>query len=209
MGSVILSICIPTVPPRESLLSRLLFTIQEQQTDEVEVLVYPGRDAMGDKLNAMYAAASGTYVVAVDDDDLVADDYCHTVPDALGGIDFLGYKIACTRNGRWYNSFTHRPDLDPDAGWDTTFRGVTPKCPVRADIARAHRFGNEYTADRSWSQAVARDVHSWRYLDRHLYTYCWDTDRSVGTQPDDERHGREQLDVGVWPYDPGQVRWLG
>lgn len=201
-----LTICIPTVPGRESLLSRLLWTLQPQVGEVCEVLISPGRRPMGDKLNEMFAEAKGDYVVAVDDDDLVATDYVSSLP--LGrNVDFHGYDILWTENGRYAGTVRHH--LDGDPSWTTLDRGVSPKCPVRTEIARRVRFGNEYHADRIWSAAVHEQCEAGAYIPAPLYHYDhWDA-HMVGTSPDDPRFGRPQRDVGMWPFDPEAFTWLG
>jgi hypothetical protein len=202
-----LTICIPTVPGRESLLSRLLWTLQPQLSDRVEVLVSPGRRPMGDKLNEMFAAARGTYVVAIDDDDLVTSDYVATITQlAEHDLDFIGHDILWLEDGRYAGRVRHR--IGGDTSWRSLDRGVSPKCPVRTDIARRVRFGNEYTADRAWSAAAHEQCESGTYLARCLYIYDHWSDHMVGTSPDDPRYGRPQRDVGIWPFDREAFTWL-
>ena len=156
----VLTICIPTIPERQSLLSRLLWTLEQQTRNGLEVLISDGHRPMGDKLNEMFAHAQGDYVVAVDDDDLVASDYVlrlNATTRLLGsfggeGVDFIGYDILWLEDGKYAGRVSHQ--IDGDTSWSTLDRGVSPKCPVRTEIARRVRFGNEYTADRKWSAEV-------------------------------------------------------
>lgn len=201
-----LTICIPTIPARRSLLSRLLFQIS--LLPPCEVLVADGDEPMGDKLNAMFARATGVFVVAVDDDDLLSADYAsHFGPTLAGsGLDFVGYDILWLENGRFAGIVTH--SLDGDPLWRSLDRGVSPKCPVRTEIARRHEFGNEYTADRHWSAAVHDDCEHGAYIPAPLYVYDhWDQ-HMVGTSPDDPRYARHQRDVGMWPFDQERITWM-
>lgn len=202
----LLTICIPTIPGRESVLSRLLWTLQPQVWDEIEVLVSPGRRPMGDKLNEMFAEARGRHVVAIDDDDFVASDYVDHLAN-WGDVDFIGHNILWLENGKYAGTVKHR--LGGDATWATLDRSVSPKCPVRAEIARRVRFGNEYHADRAWSAEVAEQCESGHYIAAPLYIYDHWSDHMVGTSPDDPRYGRPQRDVGMWPFSPEAFTWLG
>lgn len=202
-----LTICIPTVPARGSLLSRLLFTIERSLCDDVEVLIADGSRPMGDKLNEMFAAAAGRYVVAVDDDDLLADDYCTRLRQATcERRDFIGYDILWLEDGQFAGIVHH--SLTGDPLWRTLDRAVSPKCPVRTELAREVPFGNEYTADRLWSLDIYGRCQTGVHILAPLYTYDHWNDHMLGTEPGDPRHHRPQRDVGRWPFTPTRFTWL-
>lgn len=192
------TVCIPTVPSRRSLLSRCLWSIP----DALEIIVADGDRPMGDKLNDCFATATTTHVVCVDDDDYLLPGWSN-FPSIE---DFIGYRILYTEDGRFGGSVAHRGD--GDTAWATYDRGVSPKCPVRTEIARAHRFGNHYTADREWSEAVQYDIASHWFIDAHLYHYDHWNRHMLGTTPDAGRLDTPQRDVGNWPYDPARIQWL-
>ena len=162
MGEAVsLTVCIPTIPSRRSTLSRLLWSLRGQSLD---ILIADGDGAMGDKLNEMFAAATTTHVIAVDDDDYVGQLLKMWTGEFY---DFVGCRVLWMENGRFAGSVAHRGD--GDTSWTTLDRGVSPKCAVRTSIARAHPFGNHYTADREWSEAVQADVERHAFVDDHLY----------------------------------------
>lgn len=197
---VTITVCIPTIPTRRSLLSRLLWGLQDQQVD---VIIADGDRPMGDKLNDCFQAATTTHVVCVDDDDMLPPDFDQV---ANSGYAFVGYRILWLENGRFAGSVAHHGD--GDTTWNTLTRGVSPKCPIATRIARAHKFGNHYTADREWAANVQADLPSHKFIDRHLYTYDHWTDHMVGTEPDTDLYRRPQRDVGRWPVDWSRFRWL-
>ena len=197
------TVCIPTIASRRSLLSRCLWSIPS----DFAIIVADGDGPMGDKLNACFEAATTSHVVCVDDDDYLLPG----VEDAANylwgnGPDFIGYRILYTENGRFGGSVAHRGD--GDTSWSTFDRGVSPKCLITTDIARAHPFGNHYTADREWSKAVQQDVSSCWFADRHLYHYDHWTGHMVGTDQAQGLTERPQRDVGRWPFDAERVTWL-
>jgi len=201
----LLTACVPTIPARRSLLSRLLFTLTRQPS--LEVIVADGDRPMGDKLNAMFAAARGRYVVAIDDDDMIAEAYmAHLATSLRGEFDFVGHDILWLEDGRFGGLVSH--SLDGDTSWRTLDRGISPKCPVRTEIARAHPFGNHYTADREWSAAVRADCSTGMFVAAPLYVYDHWAAHMVGTEPTDERFDRPQRDVGTWPYPAEVIQWL-
>lgn len=167
-----------------------------------------GPRGLGDKLNHMFNAARGSYVVALDDDDYLADGYCDYVLPSLvdGYLDFLGYDIVWMEDGALQGIVVH--DLIGDPYWGTRVRGVSPKCPVRTTVASSVPFGNHYTADRDWSVAVHGKCVSGSYIPRSLYYYDHWNGHMVGTDPTDVRATRPQRDVGLWPYDAEVVTWL-
>ena len=195
------TVCVPAIASRVSLLSRLLWTLAPQ---DVEVIVAAGDGPMGDKLNACFQAATTRYVVCVDDDDLITPDFALRLAGAAG--DFVGYRILWTEDGRFAGSVSHRGD--GDTSWSTLDRGVSNKCLIATDLARSVPFGNEYTADRQWCQTVQAQVGAHSFVDAHLYWYDHWQAHMVGTSPNDGRLGVAQRDVGWWPYDPGRLRWL-
>lgn len=191
-----ITVCIPTIKSRRSLLSRALWSIP----DGFDIIVADGDWPMGDKLNAMFAAATTSHVICVDDDDMLLPGW----PPCQDG-DFIGHRVLYTENGKFAGSVAHRGD--GDTSWATYDRGVSPKCVIRTEIARAHSFGNHYTADREWSEAVQADVTTFDFINRHLYHYDHWNAHMVGTTPDAGRLDTPQRDVGVWPYDR-EVTWL-
>jgi hypothetical protein len=153
----------------------------------------------------MFSAAAGRYVVAVDDDDIVAPHYIRALPLAAE-VDFIGYDILWMEDGQYAGIVRH--SLQGDPMWRTLDRGVSPKCPVATDLARFRRFGNEYTADRVWSMAIFGDARTGVYVPESLYIYDHWNEHMVGTEPDDYRASRPQRDVGQWPFAPERFTWL-
>jgi hypothetical protein len=198
--TVSITVCIPTIASRRSLLSRAIWSVP----NGCDIIVADGPGAMGDKLNACFAAARPGLVVCLDDDDYLLPGFVSGRPSDL--VDYIGYRILYTENGRFGGSVIHRGD--GDTSWATFYRGVSPKCLIRTEIARAHPFGNHYTADREWSAAVQNDIEVHTFLDAHLYHYDHYDAHMVGTTPDAGMIDRPQRDVGVWPADWERVRWI-
>lgn len=202
----LLTACVPTIPTRGSLLSRLLFTLTRQPA--IEILVADGIRPMGDKVNEMIAAATSPHVVVIDDDDMISDAYMVTLaPHLRRGVDFVGHDVLVLEGGRFAGMVSH--SLAGDPLWRDASRGASPKCPVRTEIARRHAFGNDYHADRAWSQAVHADCETGAYVPAPLYVYDhWD-EHMVGTEPTDARAARPQRGVGLWPFNREAITWLG
>jgi hypothetical protein len=91
---MLLSILIPSVPPRKKYLNKLLFEIQNQIVnnnlhDKVEVIVYIDdfEKSVGEKRNIMIEKSKGKYIVIIDDDDWISDNYCLEVSNACEKYD--------------------------------------------------------------------------------------------------------------------------
>lgn len=192
-----LSVVIPTIPGRESLLGRLLWTIQEQPASAgTNVLVIGGAGPLGDKVNLGAALAPTSHMVVVDDDDLLAGCYFELVLAALDqDPDFIGYWITQQCDGRWFGQATTRGDIGT---WGGTQRGPCPKGVTRTDIVRQVPMRNHYTADRDWMRHVAPLIRSSTFIDRHLYLYDYWPSISA-------YHGGATRDVGEWPHDESRV----
>jgi hypothetical protein len=196
MVGIIASVVVPTIPGRESLLSRCLYSIQEQAPETVEILVVAGTGPLGDKTALAAVTVSGDYMTVIDDDDYLDGSYmAHVLPE-LGDVDYVGYKVCEMTNGRWSGSSTTRGDTNQFA---PGVHGPSPKGMTRADIWRQVRMGNQYTADRVWCEKVHPLIGSHSFIDRHLYMYdFWDTGSAfVGSS--------NHRDVGEWPVDWSRI----
>lgn len=205
----LLTISIATVQSRSSLLSRLLWTLEQQLNNNIEVLVHTHPTLpLGDKSNQMWAEADGEFIMRVDDDDLVSSDYVFRVTNELVmGADYVSYNALYTLNGRFSGVYPHdieRGVNDPSSD----IRALSPMMVIPTEVARTHPHGNNMTSDFDWSEAVMR---SWKpdnpvYIDRVLYHYdCWPM-HSLPNTPDGMM--RPQRDVGQWPYNRERFRWI-
>ena len=94
-----LSILIPTLPQRVDFLHRMLKILAPQVTKDVEVLIDMDNRAstLGAKRNALISRAKGEYVVFVDDDDRVSDDYVAQLMVGIDkGVDAVGIQQVIT-----------------------------------------------------------------------------------------------------------------
>lgn len=182
----------PTIPGRESLLSRCLHSVTEQGV-EVAVLVVEGDGRLGDKVTAAAELVVTPYMTIVDDDDYLVGGYLTAVLPELGEADYVGYKFLELNRGRLENISASSGEFST---WGRRTRGPVPKGVTRTSIYRAVEFGNDYTADRRWMTDTHRLVRSWAFVDRALYVHDWWPEGSsfVGR--------RSSRDVGVWPHGP-------
>lgn len=192
-----LSILVATVEPRHSLLSRLLWTLEQQITDEVEVLVFGGWVGFGTKINQMRQLAKGDFSVVIDDDDNVTPDYIEKVLPLLAeDIDYLDYGVLHTHNGVFTDVIFSK---DPFS--------VHHKCPVRNSIAKDIQMGDGYHDDRAWSATASASIGAKGKLNRYMYLHeYWDSG-TVGTEPTG-KNDDSQRNVGNYPYNKEKFVWL-
>lgn len=191
-----LTVVVPTIPGRESLLSRCLWSLTSQP-DPVSILVIEGAAGLGAKLTvAWWEEVDTPYVAAVDDDDYVTPDYTAQVLPLLDNVDYVGFQFLELTDG-WFNNISASKGDYP--AWGARTRGPSPKCPTRVGLARKVKFGDDYKADRRWSAGVHELVESCDFIPSCLYVHDW----WGGTS---SFHNGEHRMVGEWPYDESKVR---
>jgi hypothetical protein len=196
-ATVSFTIVIPTIPGRESLLSRCLHSITAQPGD-CQILVIGGDGLLGDKVNRAAQLVETEHMTIVDDDDWLADSYVESIEAALEtDPDYVGLKVLCTIDGKFMQVNATRGDHDQ---WTPYWKGPVPKGVTRTQIWRDTPMGNHYTADRDWMAAAAGKVKTSVFIDRELYFYdYWPNGSSFAPG------GNVTRDVGTWPYDRNRV----
>ncbi len=211
-----LSILIPTVPARESLLSRLLFTLDRQLNEEVEVLIYKdnGEATYGQKVNKMVGMAKGDYITIFDDDDLIPEDYVSTILEKIkDDPDFIGYYILYLSDGKFQYLIEHNGDNKEWHGPNFTRRGFSPKCVVKKDIFSKFTFGDSYTSDQTFSHQIDHSglIKKHIFIPRCMYYYDFWSDYMLGASSHDEsfqKHIHIQRDVGIYPFSKEKFIWI-
>lgn len=105
-----LSILIASTLDRQEMTYELLRGLQEQATEQVEILLdYHETNCIGKKRNDLLARASGKYVVFIDSDDHVPSGYVELIIRATqNNPDCIGINGILTTNGvneqRWFIS---------------------------------------------------------------------------------------------------------
>ncbi len=180
-----LSILIPTVEGREESFDRLLKELMRQinskinsgwRNDLVEIL--SDKDdkevSIGAKRQRLIEAATGDYVVFVDDDDMVAPDYIEQIINHLG-CDCIGFLIECSFDGvnkcTAKASFKYKDWGDNKDGFRYV-RSTYHKTPVRREIAlkvgfKDMRFGEDY----DYSMRLVPHLKSEGFIDKVMYYY--------------------------------------
>jgi len=176
---------ITAISNRIELFSDLHKTLIKQVTPEVEILTacdYESTDTDrvsrggGAKRNNLLKAATGDYVVWIDDDDLVPDYFVAEILKAIESKpDCVGYWNEChlTEGGKTTIRLAkHSNSVDEWGEEDKIYlRSITFLNPVRRDIAIKFPFDGTYTADYEQSKLMKPYLHKEVFIDKVMYIY--------------------------------------
>jgi glycosyltransferase involved in cell wall biosynthesis len=191
---MLLSVLIPTVPSRirsfyPNLLDSLLLQVESLDV-EVLGLFDNKKRTTGMKRNDLLHMARGDYIVFIDDDDRIADNYLQRVIDTITdnpNVDVITYGMEMRRNGGalvvsdW--------DLKLRSQWIERRPGANPKyifhsypihvLPWRRELVLDIRFPDRsHGEENPWAlEATIRAVSS-HHIDEVLYFYDKDTKTS-------------------------------
>lgn len=191
-----LSILIPSLESRVKMLGALVAELARQVVDagahgEVEILTAPdkGEKTVGAKRNELIERAKGDFVVFVDDDDGVAEDYVFQILEAITQnpeIDCVGMRAIMTR-GETEHQRQVVYSLHYPGGFESGGIYYRPPChltPVRRGIANQFRYGDvSLGEDANWSNNVAgrKVMKKEFFVDKILYHYRFNP-KTSGTQ---------------------------
>ena len=184
----LLTICIPTLPERSYHLNRIMTQLNNQLTDEVQVIIdsRPRNIPTGVKRNDMYFDALGEYVCSVDDDDEVSSVY---VPEIVKYIkeyrtDCVTFDGWMTTNGKSRVDWTiklgekYEARKDPD-GVTRYYRFPNHLVPIRKDIAIQVKFPPIYQSeDYAWACKIQPLLKTSVHIPLQLYHYRFVTNKN-------------------------------
>jgi len=179
---MILSILICTIPSRREMFQSLYGKIIGQISgccaeNEVEVLWDENTNiTTGRKRNFLVDLAKGTFIVFIDDDDEVSDDYVESIVNAIKEnpqVDCIGMEGYITFDGgsrkEWSISIQHGHWHETPTHYLRTPNHISP---VRKDIAARCKFPEiSYGEDMEYSKRVLPYCKREVYLNKCLYHY--------------------------------------
>ncbi|MHA2084460.1 MAG: glycosyltransferase [Candidatus Thorarchaeota archaeon] len=142
------------------------------------------RRTVGVKRQNLLDMAQGEYVVYLDDDDDVADDYVESIMGVLDNqqtdlADVIVFQVQYTHlaTGQKILCIYDKAFKDRGVGNDGVWRG--PPChihAIRSDLAKSVRWVPEDSTveDFLWSNGVAAKINKQVKIDRPLYFYNYD-----------------------------------
>lgn len=165
--------------------------LTEEDRERVEIIVLTDnkQQTLGGKRNQMVGLAQGKYVVFVDDDDRVADDYVVSLLRATDSdADCIVFRAEVTLDGGppqvCYFSKDFGADYDTIGGYHRIPNHIA--C-IRRSIAGAVAYPTApYSEDRGYSRALLPYLRTQHVLDRVLYFYDYN---QATTEPQFEPRG--------------------
>lgn len=166
----------------------LLDHLHQQAVSGVEILALEDNmtRSIGAKRNALLGASQGRYVVFVDDDDWVADDY---VASLLAGaeqhVDVVTFNGEVTLNGgtpflvRY--SLEYRQSHNLDRMW---LRIPNHLCAIRRELAVAVSFPDVCVGeDADYATRLRPTLRTEHHIERVLYWYRYRDDTTLTQGP--------------------------
>lgn len=175
-----LSILIATIPRRKKLFDKLVEHLSGQATEAVEILYDDSDDYVGTKRQRLLNAAKGDYVVYVDDDDMVNDNYIPFILKAIeSSPDCVGFKGWITTNGANKKNFEisreHKDWTESNAKY---YRHTLHITPVKREIALKVGFSNMANGeDYKYSMGLVPLLQSEVFIDEDMYYYIYKTNK--------------------------------
>jgi hypothetical protein len=185
MSEILLSVLIPTIPGRERKLHELRKRLDPQVArSDVELLVLHDDRVMtiGEKRNKLRSMARGRYVVFVDDDDMVTEDYVTSIlSEVFAGADVINFSVRVEGHGPpklcRYGLTLQHADLKSEYR-----RKPNHLMAWKREVAMAVPFPDlRHGEDTRWAEEVAKHARSERTISRVLYTYQFDPNDNSGS----------------------------
>lgn len=141
---------------------------------EIEVFIDNKKQILGRKRNLMVDMSLGKYVVFIDDDDRISDDYIATLLAAtLAGADVIVFQASVTIDGGSPRLCHYSKDIKSD--YDTPqayYRLPNHICCVKQTLAATARFPELlFREDIGYSISLLPLLHTQHVIDRVLYHY--------------------------------------
>lgn len=170
-----LSILIASMPLRKWKLNRLLAILEPQIRDHVEVIVDTSMDYnIGTKRNKLLDRAKGDYIVFIDDDDLVSENYVDKILTATeGNPDCIGISGTITTNGKnekqWHISKEYGTWYTKNTVYYRTPNHISP---VKREIALKIRFPEiSFGEDAVYSRNIHPHLKTENLVTGNIYHY--------------------------------------
>lgn len=150
--------------------------LSDDDKERVEIMLLTDNKKMmlGHKRNKMIEIAQGNYIVFVDDDDRIADDYIKELLEATKhGTDSIVFQASVSLNGapskRCYYSKDNGHDFNKN---DSYYRIPNHICCVKRSIASKVEFPSVvYGEDVSYSTKLISHLKTEHKINRVLYYY--------------------------------------
>lgn len=173
-----LSILIATIESRKDLYNNLLMHINNQKTDDVEIISACDNKeiSIGAKRQALLRMAAGDYVSFVDDDDMISSNYIKNILKAIEtNPDCIGFLINCSGTSGVTASASNQWLTwgDKVGGFDYV-RTIYHKNPIKRSIALQVGYKDlRFAEDHDYSLRLKQSglLKSEEFINEVMYEY--------------------------------------
>ena len=180
--SIKLTILVPTVPSRIStyyprLMKHLLDQTKPYSNIELISFFDNKKRSIGKKRDEMLKLVQGEYVVFIDDDDRISDDYISEIMNALQNnpaADCVVFNCICSVNNGHGKLCKYGIEFEyGDILGGLEWRGKPAHTMVyKSCIAKAHSFSDmKHGEDTDWVKRACLDIKNQVRIDKVLYYY--------------------------------------
>lgn len=176
-----LSILIPTVPSRidnffPAIIKHVNSQIDKLNRVDIELigLLDNKRRKVGEKRNNLLNLAKGQYVVFIDDDDRVSDDYVESIMKVLddGDCDCIVFDSICNIDGKFTYYCKYGIEYDYTKQGKDWFGKPAHTMVYSSIIAKKYTFPCEqYGEDKAWVKKACLEIKIQKRINKVLYFY--------------------------------------
>lgn len=151
----------------------------DQERVEIIVLTDNKKMMLGHKRNTMIDICQGKYIVFVDDDDRIADDYIAALLKGIeSGADAIVFTAEVSLNGEppkpCYYSKQHKRDYNKSNAY---YRIPNHICCIKKSVSLKSSFPNIlYGEDAGYGKVLLPHIKTEHVIDRVLYYYDYNAD---------------------------------
>lgn len=180
--SIKLTVLVPTVPSRLTtyyprLMKQLLDQTRTYENIELISFFDNKKRSIGKKRDEMLGLVQGEYVVFIDDDDRISDDYISEIMTALQNnpnVDCVVFNCICCVDGGPPKLCKYGIEFEyGDILGGKEWRGKPAHTMVyKSSIAKNHHFSDmKYREDMDWVKRACLDIKTQVRIDKVLYHY--------------------------------------
>ena len=183
-----LSILVCTVPSRvHTFLPRIIDLLMLQNTQDVEILYLGDNKTMtvGAKRNALLSISKGDYVVFVDDDDYISDDYVEKILEAIKeGSDCITFGVMCSINDGDFKPVKYSLSYNKDFNTPTEYHRLPNHIMcVKRELVDWVRFSDKsYGEDIDYAKRLKKYLLTETRIPDILYYYYFNI-KTTETDP--------------------------
>lgn len=182
---ILLSILISTVLIRKNMLELLLKNIKINKYTEVIVFLDSFQFTIGEKRQKLLEKSKGKFVVFIDDDDKINQDYCNIITNIIleNDIDYIGYKIKRILNNKIYP--IEFRSIKYEHCWSNekiSYRHISHTNPIKSEIAKKFKFQNiNRGEDNDWCEQIFQSklIKKEFFLDEIMYEQIFNDQTSL------------------------------